>query len=74
MLNREKRRKFAKEAKAKGIPKEYIDAYLTMLASKSDGDLIEDGMKVVVSATPKLTQWGKFSLTVKAIRPSGEGS
>lgn len=29
MLNREKRRKFAKEAKAKGIPKEYIDAYLT---------------------------------------------
>lgn len=36
--------------------------------------LIEDGMKVVVTATPKLTQWGKFSLTVKAIRPSGEGS
>lgn len=35
---------------------------------------IEDGMKVVVSATPKLTQWGKFSLTVRAIRPSGEGS
>lgn len=35
MLNREKRRKFAKEAKAKGIPKEYVDAYLTMLASKT---------------------------------------
>ncbi len=35
---------------------------------------IEDGMKVVVTATPKLTAWGKFSLTVKAIRPSGEGS
>lgn len=35
---------------------------------------IEDGMKVVVTATPKLTQWGKFSLTIKAIRPSGEGS
>lgn len=35
---------------------------------------IEDGMKVVVEATPKLTQWGKFSLTVRAIRPSGEGS
>lgn len=35
---------------------------------------IEDGMKVVVTATPKLTQWGKFSLTVKAVRPSGEGS
>lgn len=35
---------------------------------------IEDGMKVIISATPKLTQWGKFSLTVKSIRPSGEGS
>ncbi len=35
---------------------------------------IEDGMKVIVTATPKLTQWGKFSLTIKAIRPSGEGS
>ena len=35
---------------------------------------IEDGMKVVVTATPKLTQWGKFSLTVQAIRPSGEGA
>ncbi|RYX78389.1 exodeoxyribonuclease VII large subunit [bacterium] len=35
---------------------------------------IEDGMKVIISASPKLTQWGKFSLTVRAIRPSGEGS
>jgi exodeoxyribonuclease VII large subunit len=35
---------------------------------------VEDGMKVVISASPKLTQWGKFSLTVKSIRPSGEGS
>ena len=35
---------------------------------------IEDGMKVVATVTPKLTQWGKFSLTVKAIRPNGEGS
>jgi len=35
---------------------------------------IEDGMKVIISATPKLTQWGKFSLTIKSIRPSGEGS
>lgn len=35
---------------------------------------IEDGMKVVVSASPKLTAWGKFSLTVNEIRPSGEGS
>lgn len=35
---------------------------------------IEDGMKVIVTATPKLTAWGKFSLTVRAIRPSGEGA
>lgn len=35
---------------------------------------IEDGMKIVVVATPKLTNWGKFSLTVQAIRLSGEGS
>lgn len=35
---------------------------------------IEDGMKVIITATPKLTQWGKFSLTVRSIRPSGEGS
>jgi exodeoxyribonuclease VII large subunit len=35
---------------------------------------IEDGMKVIVTATPKLTPWGKFSLTVRAVQPSGEGS
>lgn len=35
---------------------------------------IQDGMKVVISASPKLTQWGKFSLTVRSIKPSGEGS
>ena len=35
---------------------------------------IEDGMKVIIRATPKLTPWGKFSMTVQSIRPSGEGS
>ncbi len=35
---------------------------------------LEDGMKVVVKASPKLTKWGKFSLTVSAVRPSGEGA
>lgn len=35
---------------------------------------IEDGMKVAVLVSPKITQWGKFSLTVKSIRPSGEGA
>ena len=35
---------------------------------------LEDGMKVVVRAVPKLTKWGKFSLTVNAVKPVGEGS
>ncbi|MCQ2570661.1 MAG: exodeoxyribonuclease VII large subunit [Candidatus Saccharibacteria bacterium] len=35
---------------------------------------IEDGMRVRIRAVPKLTNWGKFSLTVQAIAPVGEGS
>ena len=35
---------------------------------------LSDGMKVVVRAQPKLTNWGKFSLTIKQITPRGEGS
>lgn len=35
---------------------------------------IEDGMRIVVTATPKLTQWGRFSLTVRSLRPLGDGS
>ena len=35
---------------------------------------IEDGMRVVVRAVPKVTPWGKFSLTVTDVRPVGEGS
>ena len=35
---------------------------------------IEDGMKVVVRGVPKMTKWGKFSLTVNAVQPVGEGS
>ena len=35
---------------------------------------LEDGMKVVVRGTPKMTKWGKFSFTVDAIKPVGEGS
>lgn len=35
---------------------------------------IEDGMKVSIVAVPKLTQWGKFSLTVRSIQPVGEGN
>lgn len=35
---------------------------------------LEDGMKVKVIAQPKLTAWGKFSLTVREVAPVGEGS
>ncbi len=35
---------------------------------------LADGMKVRVRATPKLTRWGKFSLTIRRIMPIGEGS
>jgi len=35
---------------------------------------LEDGMKVRVVAQPKLTAWGKFSLTVREVAPVGEGS
>lgn len=35
---------------------------------------IEDGMKVIVRGTPKVTKWGKFSFTVAKIQPVGEGS
>ena len=35
---------------------------------------IEDGMKIMVQGFPKLTKLGRFSFTVKKIRPVGEGS
>lgn len=35
---------------------------------------MEDGMRVRVVASPKITNWGKFSLTVREIQPVGEGS
>ncbi len=35
---------------------------------------IQDGMKVRILAQPKITAWGKFSLTVREIMPVGEGS
>lgn len=36
--------------------------------------VLETGMRVQVVAVPKLTAWGKFSLTVRDVRPVGEGS
>lgn len=44
-----------------------------MVVSQLKSALI-DGMKVRVRATPKLTRWGKFSLTVRQVMPVGEGS
>lgn len=35
---------------------------------------LEDGMRVRVVSQPKLTQWGKFSLTVRSVQPVGEGA
>lgn len=35
---------------------------------------VEDGMKVQVIGQAKLTDWGKFSFTVEAIVPLGQGS
>lgn len=35
---------------------------------------LEDGMRVQVVARPGLTAWGKFSLTVREVRPVGQGS
>lgn len=48
-----------------------VDCFMTLWQLRTP---IEDGMKVVVQGSPKLTKWGRFSFTVKTIRPSGEGA
>lgn len=48
-----------------------ISCFMTIYNQKFP---LEDGMLVRVSATPNLTKWGKFSLTVKSLELSGEGS
>lgn len=35
---------------------------------------LENGMHVVVQAVPKLTQKGRFSLTIQSVKPIGEGA
>lgn len=35
---------------------------------------LEDGMRVIVRGVPRLTKWGKFSFTVSAVQPVGQGS
>ncbi len=48
-----------------------ISCFMTLWSMRQP---LEDGMKVMVRAVPKLTKWGKFSLTVSAVQPVGEGS
>jgi len=48
-----------------------VDCFMTLWQLRVP---IEDGMKVVIQGSPKLTKWGRFSVTVKAIKPSGEGA
>ncbi len=47
-----------------------ISCFMTIHQLKT---VLEDGMLVRVTATPNLTKWGKFSLTVKAVELAGEG-
>ncbi len=35
---------------------------------------LENGMRISIKASVKLTQWGKFSLTVISILPLGDGA
>ncbi len=48
-----------------------VSCFMTIYQLKTP---IEDGMLIKVRCTPKLTNWGKFSLTIKSIDLAGEGS
>lgn len=48
-----------------------ISCFMTLWSMRQP---LEDGMKVVIRGVPKLTKWGKFSVTVSAVQPVGEGS
>lgn len=48
-----------------------VPCFMTLWSLNSP---IEDGMKVVVKGVPKITNKGKFSVTVSKIAPKGEGS
>ncbi len=47
-----------------------VDCFMTVYQLRT---AIENGMKVMVRAAPKVTKRGKFSLTVQDIKPVGEG-
>lgn len=48
-----------------------VNCFMTLFQLRQP---LEDGMKVIVRGVPKLTKWGKFSFTVTAVQPVGEGS
>lgn len=48
-----------------------VSCFMTVWQMRSP---IEDGMKLVATVNPKVTPWGKFSLTIQSYRPSGAGS
>lgn len=48
-----------------------LNCFMSVYALRME---LADGMQVKVRVTPNLTKWGRFSLTVRAIRPIGEGA
>lgn len=64
-MNREKRRKFIREARKKGITNEYIDAYLTMLGSKEAREDIKEDEKVMVNVEHVVSGKNYASMNVR---------
>lgn len=48
-----------------------VNCFMMLFAMKMP---IQDGMQIIAKVEPKITDWGKFSLTVKEIKPIGEGN
>ena len=48
-----------------------VNCFMMLFAMKMP---IQDGMQIIAKVEPKITNWGKFSLTVKEIKPVGEGN
>lgn len=48
-----------------------VNCFMMLFAMKMP---IQDGMQIIAKVEPKITDWGKFSLTVKEVKPVGEGN
>ena len=48
-----------------------VNCFMMLFAIKMP---IRDGMQIIAKVEPKITDWGKFSLTVKEVKPVGEGN